>query len=99
MRRKAAWVHRNGPVRLTFTTACHCSKLRSSIGTAGVLMPALLKSTSSRPKVFSVASNSAFTEAGSPTSVGTASMRLPSAPAFAMVCCSASSRRPASTTW
>ena len=38
------------PVRFTSTTACHFSNGRSSIGTAGAPMPALLKSTSSRPQ-------------------------------------------------
>ena len=33
--RNASWVHRNAPVRLTSTTACHCSSVRSSSGRAG----------------------------------------------------------------
>ena len=49
MIRKACCVHRNGPVRLVLTTACHCSRLRSSKFTGGAPMPALLKRTSSRP--------------------------------------------------
>src|SRR5258707_13993440 len=46
MMRKACCVHRNGPVRLVFTTACHCARLKSSNGTGGGPLPALLKSTS-----------------------------------------------------
>src|SRR5881397_3917228 len=49
MMRKACCVHRNGPVRLVFTTACHCARVRSSKFTGGAPMPALLNSTSSRP--------------------------------------------------
>ena len=61
------------------------------------LMPALLNSTSTRPKRASVAANSASTCAGCMTSVGTASSASPP-PACATTCSSASARRPASTT-
>ena len=47
----ASCVQRNVPVRLVSTTAFHCSKVRSSMGTGGAPMPALLKRTSSRPKL------------------------------------------------
>src|SRR5439155_26766468 len=41
---KASCVHRNMPVRLVFTTACHCSSVRSSsMILPGVPIPALLK--------------------------------------------------------
>ena len=49
--RNAARVQRKAPVRLVSTTARHCSTVRSSSGTPGAEMPALLKSTSSRPNV------------------------------------------------
>src|SRR5258708_9999199 len=55
----ASWAHRKDPVRLTATTLLHWSKLRSSIGTPGALMPALLKSTSRRPKASRVLANKA----------------------------------------
>src|SRR3989454_12438860 len=83
------------PLRLASTTVFHCSTVRSSRGTAGAPVPALLKSRSSRPNVSFVFANSAFTDAGSPTSVGTTSVRLLHCDA---VSCSASLRRPASTT-
>ena len=38
----ASWVHRNTPVKLVATTACHLSSGISSIGIAGAPMPALL---------------------------------------------------------
>ena len=47
----------------------------------GAFWPALLKSTSSRPNFSFVRANSARTESGLVTSVGTASARAPSAPA------------------
>ena len=48
--RKAAWVQKNGPFRLVSTTARHCAGDSVSNGTAGAPMPALLNSTSTRPK-------------------------------------------------
>src|SRR5881396_3359399 len=46
----ASCVHRNMPVRFVFTTACHCSSVKSSsMMLPGVPIPALLKSTSRRP--------------------------------------------------
>src|SRR5436853_6288239 len=47
----ASCAHRNAPVRLASTTAIHCSYVRSSIGTPGAPVPALLKRRSSLPKV------------------------------------------------
>ena len=58
----ASCVHRNMPVRLVATTFCQVSKGRSSSGTGGAPMPALLNSTSSRPKVDLVVANSARIE-------------------------------------
>src|SRR5947208_1070607 len=93
----ASCVQRNEPVRLVSTTAFHCSKGRSSSGTAGAPMPALLKSRSSRPNVSLVRAKSARTEAGSPTSVTTASVREPGL-ASRTTDSRASLRRPASAT-
>ena len=59
--RNAAWVQKNGPLRLVATTVVHCFGVRSSSGTGGAPVPALLNNTSSRPKRASVASNSACT--------------------------------------
>ena len=80
----ASCVHRNEPVRLVSTTAFHCSTVRSSIGIAGAPMPALLNSTSSRPKVSFVFANSARIEAGSVTSVATHSDLMPDLSIFAV---------------
>src|SRR5665213_4050354 len=63
------------------------------MGTPGAPMPALLKSTSSRPKVSLVLAKSARTDSGWPTSVGTTSIPVPDA-----VCSSCAARRPARTT-
>eukprot|EP00419_Tripos_fusus_P077334 CAMPEP_0172887080 /NCGR_PEP_ID=MMETSP1075-20121228/132903_1 /TAXON_ID=2916 /ORGANISM="Ceratium fusus, Strain PA161109" /LENGTH=207 /DNA_ID=CAMNT_0013740683 /DNA_START=237 /DNA_END=861 /DNA_ORIENTATION=- len=41
--RKACCVHRNGAVRLVFTTCIHCKYVNFSMGTAGAPQPALLK--------------------------------------------------------
>src|ERR1022692_2661531 len=94
----ASCAHKNGPVRLTLTTALHCSQLRCSIGMPGAPMPALLKSRSSRPKASFTLANRAFTASGLPTSVGTASISPPPARAMAAVPSSSATRRPASTT-
>ena len=75
MIRIASCVQRNAPVRFVSTTAFHCSNVRSSIGIGGVPMPALLNSRSRRPNRSLVFANSARTEAGSVTSVGTAMQR------------------------
>src|SRR5262245_16366620 len=93
--RNASCVHRNGPVRLVATTVCHLSNGRSSIGMPA-LVPALLNSRSSRPNSCLVRANSALIDAGSVTSVGTASVGA--LPAALAVASSASLRRPASTT-
>ncbi len=58
------------PVRLVSTTFFQVSSGRSSSGTAGAPIPALLNSTSRRPKACLVLANSALTDSGSPTSVG-----------------------------
>src|ERR1019366_5404248 len=65
---------------------------------AGALVPALLKRRSRRPKASWVLANSALTEFGSVTSVGTGSILPPDAVADAAVRSSGSERRPASTT-
>src|SRR5262249_47709745 len=93
----ASWVQRNTPVRLMSTTAFHCSKVKSSIGTPGAPMPALLNSTSRRPKASLAFANRARTDCGSLTSVGTASARAP-APDSATAFSSGSFRRPARAT-
>ena len=95
--RNAACAHRNEPVRLMSTTLFHCSRVRSSNGPPA-LMPALLNSRSTRPKRSVVAANSARTEPGSATSVGTASGLPASVPASRIACSSGSRRRPASAT-
>src|SRR5258708_1128420 len=76
----ASCVQRKAPVRFVSTTALHCSNVRSSNGTDGAPMPALLNRRSSRPNASVVARNRAETEAGSATSRGTASGRAPRAP-------------------
>ena len=93
----ASWVQRNVPVRFVSTTRCQSSYVRSSIGTRGAPWPALLNSTSSRPKASVVLANSARTDSGFPTSVWTARMAA-SAPASRTVSSSGSMRRPAMTT-
>ena len=72
MIRNAAWVQRNGPVRLVSTTACHCASVRFSIGTGGAPVPALLNSTSRRPNFSTVRAKSVSTDRASATLVGTA---------------------------
>jgi len=74
MRRMACCAHRNEPVRLTATTALHCSNVRSSSGTAGALEPALLNSTSKRPNVSFTRWNNAATASGCAISVGATSI-------------------------
>src|SRR5712691_10309986 len=94
---KASWVHRNEPVRIVSTTAFQRSKANSSIG-ADAPKPALLNSTSRRPKVSLARANSARTESGLPTSVGTPSA-FPCRPSISpTTACSGSGRRPATTT-
>ena len=94
----ASCEHRNAPVRLTPSTVLHCSKVRSSIGTAGVPEPALLNRRSSLPKVSSAFANSARTASGLLTSVGTASILPPPEGASAAVFSNSAARRPASVT-
>src|SRR5919198_1254089 len=57
----ASCVHRNEPVRLMSTTFFQVSNGRSSSGTAGAPIPALLYSTSRRPKASLVFAKSALT--------------------------------------
>src|SRR5262249_53700000 len=70
----ASCVQRKEPVRLVSTTAFHFSKGRSSRGTGGAPMPALLKRRSRRPNVSFVFAKRARMDSGSETSVGTASV-------------------------
>ena len=65
------------PVKLVATTFCQVSKGRSSSGTGGAPMPALLNKTSSRPKVDFTVANSARIDSRFDTSVGTASACAP----------------------
>ena len=69
----ASCVHRNMPVKLVATTFCQVSNGRSSSGTGGAPMPALLNSTSRRPKLDFTVANSARIDSRFDTSVGTAS--------------------------
>ena len=99
----ASWVQRKVPVRLALTTACHCSKVRSSMFTGGDEVPALLNSTSSLPpKASCVRAKRLRTCSGSPTSVVTVTARSrcssASAPTSSRVASSVSIRRPASAT-
>ena len=80
------------------TTAFHFSNGRSSSGMPGAPTPALLNSTSRRPKVSLVLANSALTEAGSVTSVGTASALRPRPFTCSATASSGSLRRPLSAT-
>src|ERR1700684_4079054 len=97
MIRNACCVHKNGAVRLVDTTACHCARLKSSNGTGGAPMPALLKRRSSRPWASITWANSAAIEPGSAMSAETARL-LPTFSPSLLVSCSISMRRPASTT-
>jgi hypothetical protein len=82
----------------TSITRRHWSSVRSSSGTAGAPVPALLNSRSIRPNARSAASNRAWTDSGSVTSVGTAIARDRAWPARSTVSSRASRRRPASAT-
>src|SRR6266487_905216 len=95
----ASCVHRKEPVRLVSTTAFHFSNGRSSRGTGGAPMPALLKRRSSRPKTCFVCAKRARMDSGSLTSVGTTSVFDPGDFAFpsAAAVSKASLRRPART--
>src|SRR5215472_16998616 len=94
----ACCVQRKAPVKLALTADCHCSYVRSSSGTDGENCPALLNSRSSRPNSSFVVANRARTDAGSPTSADTASIRPPEARPSATVAASGSWRRPDTTT-
>src|SRR3990172_2214844 len=78
--------------------ASHCSYGRSSSGTGGAPMPALLNSRSSRPKISFVLAKRARTDAGSLTSVGTTSVREPADFPSPAVASKRSLRRPARAT-
>src|SRR5262249_15464066 len=84
--RIASCVQRNVPVRFTAITRLHCSNERSSSGTGGAPLPALLNKTSSRPNASFVRAKSSRTDAGSLTSAATARARSASGPASARVC-------------
>ncbi len=85
------------PLRLTLTTAFHCSNVRSSIGIAGAPMPALLNSISRRPQVCFTLAKIALTVSGLPMSPSSTSARAP-APESAAVLSISSLRRPTSAT-
>src|ERR1017187_2394764 len=70
----------------------------SSMGMAGAVAPALLKSRSRRPNASLILAKSARTERGSPTSVGTGSIVPPEGSPDAAVRSSSAARRPASAT-
>ena len=98
MMRIASWVHTNMATRFSSTTSRNFSMRRSSIGTAGAPLPALLKRTSSRPQAALVLSKTSFTCASLVMSAGRTSARS-GAPDSAAVCSSLSWRRPTSATW
>src|SRR4029077_8199290 len=93
----ASCVHRNMPVKLVATTFCQVSNGRSSSGTAGAPIPALLNKTSSRPKVDFIVANRLTIDSRFETSVGTARACAPVALISAATLSSISLRRPAST--
>ena len=99
MIRKAFCVQRNGPVRLVATTRFQSSKVRSSSGTPGALVPALLNTVSRWPNFFTVASNRFLTDMGSHTSVARHSDFSAAMPLLATLSCNASMRRPARATF
>src|SRR2546428_5691863 len=94
----ASCVQRKAPVRLVSTTDFHCSYLSSSSGIGGAACPALLNNRSSLPKVSLARPKRFRTDAGSATSVGTATIRAPEALPSWAVLSSGSLRRPASST-
>src|ERR1700730_1156594 len=98
MSRNASWVQRKVPVRLVWTTAVHRAYVRSSSGTGGAPIPALLNSRSRRPKTSLVRANRLPTDEGSVTSVGATSVRDSEAAIARAVASSRSLTRPARTT-
>ena len=84
--------------RLTSTTARQVSIGSSSIGTAGAPMPALLKSTSSRPQLSFTLAKMARTFSGRVMSAGS-TMARSLAPDSAAVFSKSSARLPTSATW
>ena len=98
MMRMACCVHMNIATRLMFTTSRNFSIGRSSIGTAGAPMPALLNSTSSRPNLLFTSENTFSTSASLVMSAASTSARS-FAPDSAAVFSSMSLRRPTSATW
>src|SRR5581483_8133286 len=93
MMRIASCEHQNIAFRLMSTTERHCSTVRSSIGTAGSPMPALLKSTSSRPHLAFSSAKMRFTSSGLVMSAASTRQRS-FAPESAAVFSSSSLRRP-----
>src|SRR5262245_19829422 len=96
MMRIASWAQRNGAVRLVATTAFQVSYGKSSRGTAGAPMPALLKSTSRRPNVSAIFVKRVSICDFCVRSAGTT--RVFEGCAIAAVFSSSAARRPASTT-
>jgi len=92
--RKAARAHKNAPVTLTLSEAENASSPVCPNGVAGVKIPALLNSRSSRPKRCTTALNRARTAASSVISAAMA-VKFSCADAASS---STSGRRPASTT-
>src|SRR5437764_6223572 len=97
MIRNACWVHRKVPWTIELMTPFHFSYSRSSSSPAAP-KPALLNSTSRRPKVAFALANKASTEAGLLTSVGTPSALLCMLSISLTTASSGSGRRPATTT-
>ena len=93
MIRIASWVHMNIATRLMFTTSRNFSIGRSSIGTEGAPIPALLNSTSSRPHLPFTSAKSCFTSASLVMSAGS-TMARSCAPDSVAVFSSMSLRRP-----
>src|ERR1044071_8024045 len=75
MMRIASWVHMNIATRLMFTTSRNFSIGRSSIGTAGAPMPALLKRTSSLPHLDRISLKTLLTSASLVRSAGSTMAR------------------------
>ncbi len=96
--RTAWWAHRKAPVRLVSTACRQPAGEISSTGPAGPNIPALLTSRSTRCHRCWTAPNSAATDSGTVTSVGTARPAPDAAAAEDRVSRSGCSRRPAAAT-
>src|SRR5215510_2555490 len=79
------------------TTFCQASNGKSSSGTAGAPIPALLNNTSSRPKVDFTVANSETIDSRLDTSVGTTKACAPATLISPATLSSITLRRPAST--